>query len=83
MGTNRLLIMGVVGSTLTALCCLTPLLVGLLGLVGLGWVTGYWDYVLLPVLAGFLGLTVYGLWHQNRQGRSSCCVDLTARHDHQ
>lgn len=80
---NRLLATGLVGSTLTALCCLTPLLVGLLGLVGLGWVTGYLDYALLPALAGFLGLTVYGLWRQNRQAPSACCVDLTARHDHQ
>jgi mercuric ion transport protein len=64
---------GLTGAALTALCCFTPILTGLLGLVGLGAVTGYLDYVLLPALAGFLGLAVYGLLGRNRQARSICC----------
>ena len=31
----------------------------LLGVIGLGAITGYLDYVLLPALAVFLGLAVY------------------------
>jgi hypothetical protein len=36
-------------------------LVVLLGAVGLGAVTGYLDYVLLPALASFVGLTIYAV----------------------
>lgn len=50
---------GVVGTVLVALCCFTPVLVILLGVLGLSALTGYLDYVLLPALLGFLGLTVY------------------------
>lgn len=65
---------GLAGAAVTALCCFTPILVGLLGLVGLGAVTGYLDYVLLPALTGFLGLAVYGLVRQNRKPAPSCCT---------
>jgi hypothetical protein len=37
------------------------MLVVLLGAVGLGAVTGYLDYVLLPALAFFVGLTIYAV----------------------
>jgi hypothetical protein len=36
---------------LVALCCFTPILVILLGVVGLSALTWYLDYVLLPALA--------------------------------
>lgn len=61
------------GAAFAALCCFTPILVGLLGLVGLGAVTGYLDYVLLPALIGFLGLALYGLSRRNREDISGCC----------
>ncbi len=64
---------GVVGTTLTAFCCFTPALGGLLGLVGLGAVTSYLDYVLLPALAAFLGLALYGVLRRNPEDRASCC----------
>jgi len=72
---KRLMIFGLAGVALTALCCFTPILVGLLGVVGLGAVTGYLDYVLLPALAGFLSLAVYSLLRRNRENGSSCCND--------
>ena len=55
---------GIIGSFIAALCCFTPALVVLLGAIGLGWLTGYLDYVLFPVLFIFLGLTGYGLYRQ-------------------
>lgn len=61
MGRKYLVTVGFIGAALTALCCFTPILLGLLGLVGLGAVLGYVDYVLLPALAGFLGVALYGL----------------------
>ncbi len=44
----------------------TPILVILLGTVGLAALTGYLDYVLLPALALFIGLTVYALWRKKQ-----------------
>ncbi len=70
---NRVFWTGVTGSLIAAICCFTPILVVLLGLIGLSAVTGYLDYVLLPALGVFLGLTVYGLNRQQRAGAPSCC----------
>jgi mercuric ion transport protein len=41
----------VLGTVAAALCCFTPLLVGLLGVIGLSALTPYLDYVLLPTMA--------------------------------
>ena len=57
---------GIVGTVIVALCCFTPLLVVLLGIVGLSAVTGYLDYVLLPALFFFIGLTIYA-FRQHRK----------------
>ncbi|MFT6791686.1 MAG: mercuric ion transport protein [Cellvibrionaceae bacterium] len=54
------------GSIILALCCFTPILVVLLGIVGLAGLTGYLDVVLLPALAFFLGLSAYALWREQR-----------------
>jgi mercuric ion transport protein len=70
---NRVLAAGLAGSVITALCCFTPVLVMVLSLLGLGAVTGYLDYVLLPGLVAFLGLTLYGLSQQKRTGGETCC----------
>jgi hypothetical protein len=48
---KTLLRVSIIGTTLVALCCFTPVLVILLGVVGLSALTGYLDYVLLPALA--------------------------------
>lgn len=73
MGNPKTLIrVGVVGSVLAVLCCATPILVLLLGAIGLSALTGYLDYVLLPALAVFLGITVYALW--KRQRERACCM---------
>lgn len=50
---------GLLGSVVTAVCCATPLLPWLLGLLGLAALTGYLDYVLFPLLAIFLAITIY------------------------
>ena len=56
---KKTFIAGLIGTFVVLLCCATPLLVILLGAIGLGVITGYLDYVLIPVLAVFLGLTFY------------------------
>ena len=69
---------GLIGSVLVALCCFTPLLVVLLGVLGLGAVSGYLDYLLLPGLAIFVGMTLYGMFRQPRRNQSPCaeCLEL-------
>lgn len=64
---SRLLKMGVIGAVILALCCFTPVLVVLLGVVGLSAVLGWLDYVLLPALAFFIGLTIYAVWRRYRR----------------
>lgn len=57
---------GVVGSVVAAICCFSPVLVLLLGAVGLSAWAGWLDYVLFPALALFLGILAYGLWLRTR-----------------
>lgn len=63
---KNLLRVSVIGTVVVALCCFTPVLVILLATVGLAGLTGYLDYVLLPALAFFIGLTCYALWRKKK-----------------
>ena len=63
---KTLLRVSVIGTVLVALCCFTPILVILLATVGLAGLTGYLDYVLLPALAFFIGLTCYAVWRKKK-----------------
>ena len=67
METKRLLLTGMIGTVVAALCCFTPLLVVVLGAVGLSALIAILDLVLLPALVIFIGITVYALW--KRQSR--------------
>ncbi len=58
---------GIVGAVIAAICCATPILVLALGAVGLSALTGYLDYVLLPVLALCIGMIAVGVY-KRRQG---------------
>ena len=53
---------GGIGAAVTALCCFTPLLPVVLGALGLQAALGflYSDLILLPLLALFLALAVWG-----------------------
>lgn len=62
MPNTRLLNFGIIGTILTALCCFTPVLVLLFGVVGLSAYIGYLDIVLLPALGVFVLITLYALW---------------------
>lgn len=61
---RRLLTTGIVGSVIVAICCFTPALVLLLGVVGLSAMLGWIDYVLFPALAFFIALTAYAVWRR-------------------
>lgn len=69
---KTLLRVSIIGTTLVALCCFTPVLAILLGVVGLSALTGYLDYVLLPALAIFIGLTIYAI--QRKRQADACCT---------
>ena len=61
MSDRKLLGVGLAGSSLAAVCCFTPALVLLLGAVGLSAWLAWLDYVLIPALVLFLGITAYAL----------------------
>lgn len=66
MTDKSLLKIGIVGSIVAAICCFTPVLVILLGAIGMASASGWLDIVLLPALAVFLLISVYALWKCSR-----------------
>lgn len=68
---DRLITTGLIGSIIAAICCFTPALVALLSALGLAALIGYLDYVLLPSVAIFLGLIVYGWRIKSRSSAES------------
>ncbi|GMR00507.1 MAG: mercury resistance system transport protein MerF [Zetaproteobacteria bacterium] len=70
MKKSTLLKTGIIGTAVAALCCFTPVLVILFGAVGLAAWVGYLDYVLMPALIFFVGLTIYAY---TRKKKGECC----------
>ncbi len=64
---DRLLATGIVGTVIAALCCFTPILGAVLGAVGISAALGWLDFVLLPALAAFAGLTIYAVVRRRRR----------------
>lgn len=58
--TNRLLKVGIIGTVITALCCFTPVLLVLFGVLGLAGIVGRLDHVPFPLLGVFILLLVVG-----------------------
>ena len=50
-----------VGTVIAALCCFTPVLVIVLGAIGMSAIVKYLDVVLLPLLGLFVVILVVGL----------------------
>ena len=75
--TKTLMRAGVIGTIVVAVCCVTPILVISLGIVGLGAMTGYLDYVLLPALAIFMLMAAYGFWKKRKNDDECCTVPKT------
>lgn len=67
MSEKTLMKVGIIGTITAALCCFTPVLVVLFGVVGLSAVVGYLDYVLFPALGFFILLTLYAIWRKKAQ----------------
>ncbi|PIR09978.1 MAG: hypothetical protein COV51_01155 [Gallionellaceae bacterium CG11_big_fil_rev_8_21_14_0_20_60_62] len=69
MNNRTLLKTGIAGTVIAALCCFTPVLAILLGVVGLSAWLGWLDYVLIPALLVFVGITIYALRRQQLGGK--------------
>ena len=61
MAQNRLRATGIIGSVVSMLGCVTPVLVTLLAALGVSGSMGWLDYVLLPAMAVFAALSGYAL----------------------
>jgi len=72
MDNQTLLKTGIAGSVVAALCCATPILVILFGVLGLSAWVGWLDYVLIPALVVFIGITAYAL--HRRRDEAACCA---------
>ena len=57
---------GIIGTVLAVVCCFTPVLVILLGVVELSALVGYLDLVLFPALAIFISITLFALWKKTK-----------------
>ena len=66
MDDRGLLGTGIAGTAIAVVCCFTPALVILLGALGLSAWLAWLDFVLLPALVLFAGLTVYALIRMRR-----------------
>ncbi|MGH0002036.1 mercury resistance system transport protein MerF [Pseudovibrio ascidiaceicola] len=58
---------GIVGTVIAAICCFTPILIILLGTLGLSALAIYLDAVLLPVLGVFVLLTIFSFWRKYKR----------------
>ncbi len=67
MNDRTLLRTGIIGTLIVAVCCFTPVLIVLLGVVGLSAWLGWLDYVLLPALVLFLAVTAYAILQRRRK----------------
>ena len=72
MTDENMLKTGLIGCGVAAICCFTPALVLLLGVVGLSGLVGWWlDLLLFPALAGFLFMTGFALFRLRKQKESA------------
>jgi len=65
MNDKKLLRNGVIGTVIAMLCCFTPVLVIMLGFVGLSGIIGGLDYGLFPMLFASLGMVGYALYQRS------------------
>jgi mercuric ion transport protein len=61
------LLSAIAGTVLVALCCFTPLLIVVLGTVGLSALTPYLDAVLLPALVIMIIITILAFRNWRRK----------------
>ncbi len=70
MNDRSLITTGAIGAALAAICCATPILVVVLGGIGLSAWLAKADYVVIPVL--LLGIALLGLGLYRRHVATTC-----------
>ncbi|RLA07418.1 MAG: mercury resistance system transport protein MerF [Gammaproteobacteria bacterium] len=65
MDDKKLLRNGVIGTSIAALCCFTPVLVILLGFAGLSGIIGGLDYFLFPMMFASMGFVSIALFRRS------------------
>lgn len=68
MNDKVLLRTGVIGATIAVICCFTPLLIIILGTVGLSAWLLWFDYAVFAALIAFLGMIAFVLVKRRRAG---------------
>ena len=58
---ERLIKTGLIGTAISLLCCFTPVLVIVLGALGLSALLGWVDYIVPPAIGIFALILAYGL----------------------
>jgi len=71
MNDRALVRTGIVGAVIAAICCVTPILVVLLPLAGLGVWLASADLMAFSLLAASLGLIAWGLYRRRSNAASS------------
>ena len=66
---NKWMKTGLVGTTVTALCCFTPILVWLFAALGIGGLVVYLDMILIPLLGVFIIILLWGVVNQTLPNR--------------
>jgi mercuric ion transport protein len=69
-GQEKMLKTGIIGAAIAIICCLTPVLVILLGAAGLSAWLGWADYVLLPLLGICLVIIVVAVMRKKSRKKS-------------
>jgi mercuric ion transport protein len=72
---KALLRVGVAGTLLAAICCATPALAVLFGALGLSAWLAWSDYIALPMLLVFLGISAYALIRRRQASSAECRKD--------
>jgi mercuric ion transport protein len=70
MKARRLPGFSIAGTAVTAVCCFTPAMAVLLGGLGLSAWLAWLDYLLLPMLAAFIALTLFALMRLLRRAQT-------------
>ena len=70
MAPNQPLATGIIGFVLSMLGCVTPALVALLAAIGVSGSLGWLDYVLLPAMAVFAGVTIFAVVCRRRRANA-------------
>ena len=70
LGRPKLFCASACGAGIAALCCFTPVLALVLGVVGLSAWLGWADWVLLPALVVFVALAIHALRPAPSQSRA-------------